>query len=35
MLNVVLSHCHERIFSLDAAVNVVQLGVYLVRGDNV
>ena len=34
-MNVALSHCHERIFSLETAVSVTQLGVYLIRGDNV
>lgn len=34
-MNVVLENCHERVFSLDAPVGVVQLGVYLIRGENV
>lgn len=34
-LNLALSHSHERIFSLTEPVTVNQLGVYLIRGDNV
>ncbi len=34
-MNVALSHAHERIYSLERPVTVVQLGIYLVRGDNV
>lgn len=34
-LNLALSHSHERIFSPTDAVTVNQLGVYLIRGDNV
>ena len=34
-MNLILSHSHERVFSLDEPVAVVQLGLYLLRGDNV
>jgi U6 snRNA-associated Sm-like protein LSm8 len=34
-LNIILSQSHERVFSLDEPVNVVQLGLYVMRGDNV
>ena len=35
MLNLVLSKSHERIFSPENPVGIVQLGVYILRGDNV
>eukprot|EP00382_Lankesteria_abbotti_P004653 CAMPEP_0113849722 /NCGR_PEP_ID=MMETSP0372-20130328/3341_1 /TAXON_ID=340204 /ORGANISM="Lankesteria abbotti" /LENGTH=96 /DNA_ID=CAMNT_0000819649 /DNA_START=40 /DNA_END=330 /DNA_ORIENTATION=+ /assembly_acc=CAM_ASM_000359 len=31
--NLVLESCHERVFSEDASVDKVQLGLYLLRGD--
>lgn len=34
-MNLALSHSHERVFSTNESVSVTQLGVYLVRGDNV
>ncbi len=34
-MNVVLSACHERVFSRERPVAVAQLGTYLVRGENV
>lgn len=34
-LNVILEQCHERIFSSDAGVEKVPLGLYIVRGDNI
>lgn len=34
-LNLILSQSHERVFSLDEPVSVVQLGLYVMRGDNV
>lgn len=34
-MNLVLSHTHERYFSGDKPVAIVQLGNYLIRGDNV
>lgn len=34
-MNLILSHSHERVFSLDEPVAVVQLGLYMLRGDNV
>jgi len=34
-MNLALSHTHERLFSLQAAVAVIQLGLYMIRGDNV
>ena len=33
--NLILSQCHERIFSLQDGVETVELGLYIVRGDNV
>jgi U6 snRNA-associated Sm-like protein LSm8 len=33
--NIVLSECHERVFSNREGVRPVQLGIYLIRGDNV
>lgn len=33
--NLVLSECVERIFRADAGVDVVSLGVFVLRGDNV
>ena len=32
--NVILEECHERVFSTDAGVEQVVLGLYIVRGDN-
>ena len=32
--NVILDECHERVFSSDAGVEQVVLGLYIVRGDN-
>lgn len=34
-LNVILEQCHERIFSSDAGMEQVPLGLYIVRGDNI
>mmetsp|Transcript_28388 Transcript_28388/g.70290 ORF Transcript_28388/g.70290 Transcript_28388/m.70290 type:complete len:100 (+) Transcript_28388:24-323(+) len=34
-LNVILEECHERIFSKEAGVEQVTLGLYIVRGDNI
>ena len=33
--NVILDECHERVFSSDAGVEQVVLGLYIVRGDNI
>lgn len=33
--NVILDECHERVFSADAGVEQVMLGLYIVRGDNI
>ncbi|WFD03423.1 snRNP Sm proteins [Malassezia obtusa] len=33
--SLVLSHCVERIFSSDAGVEEVPLGVYVLRGDSI
>eukprot|EP00286_Rhodomonas_abbreviata_P026040 CAMPEP_0181294006 /NCGR_PEP_ID=MMETSP1101-20121128/3367_1 /TAXON_ID=46948 /ORGANISM="Rhodomonas abbreviata, Strain Caron Lab Isolate" /LENGTH=86 /DNA_ID=CAMNT_0023398629 /DNA_START=420 /DNA_END=677 /DNA_ORIENTATION=- len=33
-LNVILEDCYERVFSKEAGVEQVQLGLYIVRGDN-
>jgi U6 snRNA-associated Sm-like protein LSm8 len=32
--NIILEECHERVFSSDAGVEQVVLGLYIVRGDN-
>lgn len=32
--NIVLSECKERVFSQEAGVETVDLGLYIVRGDN-
>ena len=32
--NVILDECRERVFSNDAGVEEVQLGLYILRGDN-
>lgn len=34
-MNVILSNSHERIFSRDEPVVVNQLGLYIIRGENV
>jgi small nuclear ribonucleoprotein (snRNP)-like protein len=31
--NVILSDCTERVYSMDEGVEVVELGVYLLKGD--
>lgn len=33
--NLVLKNSHERVYSIDAPVELVPLGLYLIRGDNV
>lgn len=33
--NVILSHSSERVYSLDEGVEEVELGLYVVRGDNI
>ena len=33
--NIILDECHERVFSSEAGVEQVQLGLYIVRGDNI
>ena len=33
--NLVLSDSHERVFSTDAPVELIPLGLYIIRGDNV
>ncbi|RKP04422.1 U6 snRNA-associated Sm-like protein LSm8, partial [Thamnocephalis sphaerospora] len=33
--NIILERCHERVFSADEGVEVVALGLYVIRGDNV
>jgi len=33
--NLILTSCHERVWSEDRAVELVDLGVYVVRGDGV
>ena len=32
--NIVLGDCKERVFSVEAGVETVELGLYIVRGDN-
>mmetsp|Transcript_49374 Transcript_49374/g.130120 ORF Transcript_49374/g.130120 Transcript_49374/m.130120 type:complete len:100 (-) Transcript_49374:68-367(-) len=34
-LNVILESCAERVFSKDSGVEQVELGLYIVRGDNI
>jgi len=34
-VNLILDQCHERVFSSATGVEQVQLGLYIVRGDNV
>lgn len=34
MINVILEKSHERVFSEDSGVIMNELGLYLVRGDN-
>ncbi|KAJ2081892.1 hypothetical protein H4R24_001988 [Coemansia sp. RSA 988] len=33
--NIIMQKCQERIFSEDEGVEVVDLGLYLIRGDNI
>ncbi|PIA18317.1 N-alpha-acetyltransferase 38, NatC auxiliary subunit [Coemansia reversa NRRL 1564] len=33
--NIIMQNCQERIFSEDEGVEVVDLGLYLIRGDNI
>lgn len=33
--NVILDECHERVFSMDAGVEQVVLGLHIIRGDNI
>jgi U6 snRNA-associated Sm-like protein LSm8 len=33
-VNVILDECHERVFSSNAGVEQVVLGLYVIRGDN-
>lgn len=33
-MNLILSGSHERVYSSGAGVEVVQLGLYIIRGDN-
>lgn len=32
--NLILDECHERVFSPEAGVEQVVLGLYIIRGDN-
>jgi U6 snRNA-associated Sm-like protein LSm8 len=32
--NMIIDDCHERVYSEDAGVETIHLGLYLVRGDN-
>ena len=32
--NLILEDCHERVYSSDAGVEQVVLGLYIIRGDN-
>ncbi|EPZ33434.1 n-alpha-acetyltransferase 38, NatC auxiliary subunit-like protein [Rozella allomycis CSF55] len=34
-MNIILAGSHERIYSTDEPVEFVQLGLYLIRGDNI
>lgn len=33
--NLILCNCHERVYSTDAPVELVPLGLYVIRGDNI
>ena len=33
--NVILDECHERVYSMEAGVEQVLLGLYVIRGDNI
>ena len=33
-MNMIMEECHERVYSSDAGVEQVVLGLYIVRGDN-
>jgi len=33
--NVILDECHERVYSMEAGVEQVVLGLYIIRGDNI
>jgi U6 snRNA-associated Sm-like protein LSm8 len=33
-INVILENCHERVYALDAGVEQLVLGLYIIRGDN-
>lgn len=35
LANVILKECHERVYSTSAGVQLVPLGLYIIRGDNV
>lgn len=35
LTNLVLSQSHERIYSMDKSVEQLELGLYIIRGDNV
>jgi U6 snRNA-associated Sm-like protein LSm8 len=32
--NIILERCHERVYSPDEGVEMISLGLYIVRGDN-
>eukprot|EP01016_Furgasonia_blochmanni_P012344 TRINITY_DN1597_c0_g2_i3.p1 TRINITY_DN1597_c0_g2~~TRINITY_DN1597_c0_g2_i3.p1 ORF type:complete len:102 (+),score=21.61 TRINITY_DN1597_c0_g2_i3:234-539(+) len=34
-MNACLSECVERVYSKDAAVNFIKLGIYMIRGDTI
>ena len=34
-INLILESCHERVYSPDASMEQVPLGLYIIRGDNV
>jgi len=34
-VNLILDECHERVYSQNAGVEQVALGLYIIRGDNV
>eukprot|EP00040_Diaphanoeca_grandis_P005142 m.31536 g.31536 ORF g.31536 m.31536 type:complete len:93 (+) comp16479_c0_seq1:219-497(+) len=33
--NLILKKCHERVFSIEVGVELVPLGLYIIRGDNI
>jgi len=34
-INMVISECYEKVYSIEEGVNFIKMGVYMIRGDNV